>query len=103
MNHVCSKRVAFLALGFLLCAVLALGQSDLGSIAVFVRDPSGCNLDPGHVAAKMAWLRRHMPDDYASARWLLLPGSFVAWRASCELAVDPSNASSSMLLDTGMD
>jgi xylulokinase len=65
-----------------------------------LRELSGCNLDPGHVAAKMAWVRRHRPDQYDSASWLLLPGSFVAWRASGELAVDPSNASSSMLLDT---
>ena len=65
-----------------------------------LRELSGCNLDPGHVAAKMAWVRRHRPEQHASARWLLLPGSFVAWRACGELAVDPSNASSSMLLDT---
>jgi xylulokinase len=65
-----------------------------------LRELSGCNLDPGHVAAKMAWLRRHRPEQYEAASWLLLPGSFVAWRASGELAVDPSNASSSMLLDT---
>jgi xylulokinase len=65
-----------------------------------LRELTGCNLDPGHVAAKIAWVRRHAPDQYADARWLLLPGSFVAWRASGELAVDPSNASSSMLLDT---
>lgn len=66
-----------------------------------LREVSGCNLDPGHVAAKIAWVRRHRPEQYAAARWLLLPGSFVAWRASGELAVDPSNASSSMLLDAG--
>lgn len=66
-----------------------------------LRELTGCNLDPGHVAAKMAWLRAHRPREHASARWLLLPGSFVAWRAGGELAVDPSNASSSMLLDLG--
>lgn len=64
-----------------------------------LREVTGCNLDPGHVAAKIAWLRTHHPDRHAAARWFLLPGSFVAWRASGELAVDPSNASSSMLLD----
>lgn len=64
-----------------------------------LRTLTGCNLDPGHVAAKMAWLRRHRPEQHSAARWLLLPGSFVAWRASEELAVDPSNASSSMLLE----
>jgi xylulokinase len=64
-----------------------------------LRELTGCNLDPGHVAAKISWLRRHRPSDHQAARWFLLPGSFVAWRASGELAVDPSNASSSMLLD----
>jgi xylulokinase len=64
-----------------------------------LRELTGCNLDPSHVAAKISWLRRHRPDEHAAARWFLLPGSFVAWRAAGELAVDPSNASSSMLLD----
>ncbi|MDQ6816058.1 MAG: FGGY family carbohydrate kinase [Actinomycetota bacterium] len=64
-----------------------------------LRELTGCNLDPGHVAAKICWLRRHRPEDHAAARWFLLPGAFVAWRASGELAVDPSNASSSMLVD----
>ncbi|HUZ85229.1 MAG TPA: FGGY family carbohydrate kinase, partial [Gaiellales bacterium] len=64
-----------------------------------LRELTGCNLDAGHVAAKIAWLLAHRPDRAAAARWFLLPGSFVAWRASGELAVDPSNASSSMLLD----
>ena len=66
-----------------------------------LRELSGCNLDPGHVAAKIAWLEEHRADQHAGARWFLLPGSFVAWHASGELAVDPSNASSSMLLDVG--
>ena len=64
-----------------------------------LRELTGCNLDPGHVGAKISWLRRHRPDEHAAARWFLLPGSFVAWRAAGELAVDPSNASSSMLFD----
>jgi xylulokinase len=64
-----------------------------------LRTVSGCNLDPGHVAAKIAWLAEHRPDQHSAARWFLLPGSFVAWQASGEVAVDPSNASSSMLLD----
>jgi xylulokinase len=64
-----------------------------------LRELTGCNLDPGHVAAKISWLRRHRQEEHRAARWFLLPGSFVAWRAAGELAVDPSNASSSMLLD----
>ena len=64
-----------------------------------LRELSGCNLDPGHMAAKIAWLREHRASDHRGARWFLTPGSFVAWHASGEVAVDPSNASSSMLLD----
>jgi xylulokinase len=64
-----------------------------------LRELTGCNLDPGHVAAKIAWLRQHRPAPHAAARWFLLPGSFVAWSAAGRLAVDPSNASSAMLLD----
>ena len=64
-----------------------------------LREATGCNLDPGHVAAKIAWLRGNDPEAHARARWFLLPGSFVAWHASGELAVDPSNASSTMLLE----
>ncbi len=64
-----------------------------------LRELTGCNLDPGHVGAKIAWLREQRPDGYEAARWFLLPGSFVAWRCSGELAVDPSNASSTMMLD----
>ncbi len=66
-----------------------------------LRAIGGCNLDPGHVGAKVAWLGAHRPAEHAGARWFLLPGSFVAWRACGVLAVDPSNASSSMLLDVG--
>ena len=64
-----------------------------------LRETTGCNLDAGHVAAKIAWLRGNEPEAYARARWFLLPGSFVAWHACRELAVDPSNASSTMLLE----
>jgi xylulokinase len=64
-----------------------------------LRERTGCNLDPGHVGAKIAWLREHQPEiDRHVARYLL-PGSWVACQASGELAVDPSNASSMGLLD----
>lgn len=63
------------------------------------RRTSGCNLDAGHVAAKIAWLGHNEPDLLAAARSFTLPGSYVAARVSGTLAVDPSNASSTMLLD----
>ena len=67
--------------------------------AATLRALTGCNLDPGHVAAKIAWLARHEPAVHGAAEAFVLPGSWVAWRASGTLAVDPSNASSTGLLD----
>jgi xylulokinase len=64
-----------------------------------MRERTGCNLDPGHVAAKIAWLRAHEPELDRAAAAYLLPGSWVACQAAGELAVDPSNASSTGLLD----
>jgi xylulokinase len=64
-----------------------------------LRELTGCNLDPGHVAPKIAWVARHEPDAFEAAAVFTLPGSWVAWQASGELAVDPSNASSASLLD----
>jgi xylulokinase len=71
------------------------GNGDLRRL----REQTGCNLDPSHVAAKIAWLRVHEPEvDRATASYLL-PGSWVARQAAGELAVDPTNASSTGLLD----
>jgi xylulokinase len=64
-----------------------------------LRALTGCNLDPGHVAAKIAWLAGHEPEVHRDAATFALPGAWVAWRASGTLAVDPSNASSTGLLD----
>src|SRR5689334_12002025 len=46
-----------------------------------LRELTGCNLDAGHVAAKIAWLRQHRSEAHAATRWFLLPGSYVAWHA----------------------
>jgi xylulokinase len=64
-----------------------------------LRALTGCNLDAGHVAPKIAWLARHEPGVYAAAATFACPGAWVAWRASGALAVDPSNASSAAVLD----
>jgi xylulokinase len=64
-----------------------------------LRELTGCNLDPGHVGAKVAWLARHEPAAFDAAAAFVLPGSWVAWKASGTLAVDPSNASSTGVLD----
>ena len=60
---------------------------------------SGCNLDAGHIAAKIVWLQRNEREVFAATRSFALPGSYVALRVSGVHAVDPSNASSTMLLD----
>ena len=64
-----------------------------------LRELTGCNLDPGHVGPKVAWLADNEPAVFDAAARFALPGSWVAWRASGELAVDPSNASSTGVLD----
>ena len=76
------------------CAA-AVERMDAGEL----RALTGCNVDPGHVGAKIAWLARHEPEAHAAAKAFVLPGSWVAWQASGVLAVDPSNASSTGLLD----
>jgi xylulokinase len=67
--------------------------------AEHLRELTGCNLDPGHVAAKIAWLAAHEPAAHRAAMVFALPGAWIAWRASGTLGVDPSNASSTGLLD----
>jgi xylulokinase len=64
-----------------------------------LRELTGCNLDPGHVAPKIAWLAAHEPSLHEAAAVFAPPGSWAAWRASGTLAVDPSNASSFGVLD----
>src|SRR5438445_13385352 len=44
MNRVCSIRAILLVLAALLCSTLVFGQSDLGSISGFVKDPTGATV-----------------------------------------------------------
>jgi xylulokinase len=60
---------------------------------------SGVNLDSSHAAFKALWVRDNEPDVYAAARWLLSPGAWVLHGVTGVVAVDPSNASSTGLLD----
>jgi xylulokinase len=60
---------------------------------------TGLNLDPSHVAPKIRWLAEHEPAIFEQATHFLLPGSYLAWYLTGELAVDYSNASSTLLLD----
>jgi len=58
---------------------------------------TGLNLDAVHVAPKIRWLLETYPD--LKARYFLLPGSYIAYYLTGEVAVDYSNASSTLLLD----
>ncbi|HLI09522.1 MAG TPA: FGGY family carbohydrate kinase [Ktedonobacteraceae bacterium] len=60
---------------------------------------TGANLDSSHVAPKMLWVRDNEPRVFERARYLLLPGSYMAYRLTGEAVVDYSNASSTLLLD----
>jgi xylulokinase len=60
---------------------------------------SGLNLDPTHVAPKIRWLAENEPEAYQAAAFFLLPGSYVAYHLTGELAVDYANASSTLLMD----
>ena len=56
-------------------------------------------MDASHVAPKIRWLAEQRPDVYARAGYFLLPGSYLAYYLTGELAVDYSNASSTLLMD----
>jgi xylulokinase len=69
----------------------------LGDQEVF--NLTGLNLDAYHVAPKIRWLADHQPEIFESTAHFLLPGSYVAYYLTGEMAVDYSNASSTLLLD----
>jgi xylulokinase len=60
---------------------------------------TGLNLDASHVAPKIRWLAEQQLDIYERTKYFLLPGSYLAYYLTGELAVDYSNASSTLLLD----
>jgi xylulokinase len=62
---------------------------------------TGLNLDASHVAPKIRWIAEHQPDIDARAAFFLLPGSYLAYFLTGEIAVDYSNASSTLLMDVG--
>lgn len=74
-----------------------LVRQSLGREQVF--DLTGLNLDSSHVAPKISWLAEQQPEIYERAAYFLLPGSYLAYYLTGELAVDYSNASSTLLLD----
>jgi xylulokinase len=73
----------------------AAGRADPAALSRL----SGLNLDATHVAPKIRWLAENEPAIYEAAAYFLLPGSYVAYNLTGELAVDYANASSTLLLD----
>lgn len=69
----------------------------LGAREVFRK--TGLNLDASHVAPKIRWLADEQPRIFEEAAHFLLPGSYLAFYLTGELAVDYSNASSTLLMD----
>jgi xylulokinase len=76
------------------CRPVRAALTDEGVFAL-----TGLNLDPSHVAPKLRWIMDHEPALAARAAYWLQPGSYLAYTLTGELAVDYSNASSSLLLD----
>jgi xylulokinase len=74
-----------------------LVRQSLGDEQVF--HLTGLNIDASHVAPKILWLAEKQPEIYDQAAYFLLPGSYLAYYLTGELAVDYSNASSTLLLD----
>jgi xylulokinase len=72
-------------------------RQHLGSEQVF--HLTGLNLDASHVAPKIRWLAEQQPEIYEQTKYFLLPGSYLAYYLTGELAIDYSNASSTLLLD----
>ncbi len=64
-----------------------------------VRARTGVVLDPGSVAAKVAWLQHHEPERLGGARWLLSPRDLIAWRLTGEVATDHTLASATGLYE----
>ena len=52
MNRVCSTRAVLLVLIALLCSSVMFGQSDLGSISGFVKDPTGAVIPNAKVTVR---------------------------------------------------
>ncbi len=76
------------------CAVAREVMHDIHALQI-----TGLNLDASHVAPKIRWIAQNQPDIYERAALFLLPGSYLAYYLTGEVAVDYSNASSTLLMD----
>jgi xylulokinase len=64
-----------------------------------LRQQSGVYLHGGSVAAKVAWLAGHRPDELTSSRWLLSPRDLLVWQLTGEVATDDTFASATGCYD----
>ena len=60
---------------------------------------AGSAPDPGFMAAKLLWMRRHRADLLERARWTLLPKDWLRLAMTGDAAAEPSDASGTGLLD----
>lgn len=60
---------------------------------------TGTPLATGFMLPSWLWLRDNEPDVHAATRWLLLPKDYVRFRLTGEIGAEPSDASSTSLLD----
>lgn len=55
----------------------------------------------GFTLPKVLWLRRHEPDAFARLATVLLPKDYIRYRLTGELATEPSDASATLMYETG--
>jgi len=60
---------------------------------------TGLCVDPSHVAAKILWIKENEWHIYSKTKRFLMPGDYILYYLTGEVATDYSNASSTMLLD----
>lgn len=64
-----------------------------------LRRRTGVTVDGGSVAAKVAWLAAHDPEQLRRARWLVGPKDLVVWRMTGEVCTDETLASATGLFE----
>ena len=63
---------------------------------------TGHRVSPAYTAAKMLWLKRHQPDLYAQARYLVMAKDYAIAQLTGQVATDYSDASGSNAFDLQM-
>ncbi|MCA0942507.1 xylulokinase [Salipiger pacificus] len=66
-----------------------------------VRDISGNIVFPGFTAPKLAWVRKHEPDNFAKVAKVLLPAAYMNFYLTGSYFADMSDSAGTSWLDTG--